>query len=112
MARTVWYVILDTSSGDQAKTLGVNKSSKLENARNSAAVQRVTRGADGTIVFPATVDFAPERVIVPGPTGFPPTAFQPGAVGEPGYSPLIQMPDGTIINAPHIANTAVERIRS
>lgn len=104
--RIVWYIILDTSSGDQAKTLGVNKSNKLENARNSAAVQRVTRRSDGTIVFPATVDFAPERVIVPGPTGFPPTAFQPGAVGEPGYSPIIQMPDGAIVNAPHIANTS------
>lgn len=103
--RTVWYVILDTSSGDQAKSLGVNRANKLENARNSAAVTKVTR-RNGMLVFPATVDFAPERVVVPGPGGFPPTAFQPGAVGEPGYSPLIQLPEGTIVNAPHIANTS------
>ena len=97
--RTVWYVILDTSNADQARSLGVNRANKLENARNSAAVTRVTR-RDGMLVFPATVDFAPERVVVPGPGGFPPTAFQPGAVGEPGYSPLIQLPDGAILNAP------------
>ena len=103
--RSVWYIILDASSGKDAKRLGVNRSSKLENARNSAAVQRVTV-RNGEVVFPATVDFSPERVIVPGPSGFPPTAFQPGAVGEPGYSPLIQMPDGTILNAPHVFNTS------
>ena len=37
-------------------------------------------------------------------TGFPPAQAEPGAVGEPGYSPLIQMPDGTIRNATHVAN--------
>jgi hypothetical protein len=55
-------------------------------------------------VFPASVDFSPNRVVVPGPAGFPPADAQPGAIGDPGYSPLIQMPDGTIRNAPHIAN--------
>jgi hypothetical protein len=29
----------------------------------------------------------------------------PGAFGEPGYSPLIELPDGTVLNAPQIANT-------
>jgi len=46
-------------------------------------------------------------VIVPGPTGFPPAAAQPGAVGEPGYSPLVQVVfrDKTVVlNAPQIAN--------
>jgi hypothetical protein len=41
---------------------------------------------------------------VPGPTGFPPAVAEPGAVGEEGYSPLIELPDGTILNAPQIAN--------
>src|SRR5262249_16298389 len=40
----------------------------------------------------------------PGPLGFPPASAQPGAVGEAGYSPLIQMPNGIIVNAPQIAN--------
>jgi len=101
--RDVWFVVLDASSGAAAKRYGVNRSDKLNNARDSVAVQRVAV-VDGVIQFPATVDFAPERVVVPGPTGFPPAAFQPGAMGEAGYSPLIQLPDGTILNAPHIAN--------
>ncbi len=29
---------------------------------------------------------------------------EPGAVGEPGYSPLIELPDGSILNAPQIVN--------
>ena len=56
------------------------------------------------MVFPATVDFSPEHVIVPGPTGFPPAGAAPGALGDPGYAPLIQLPDGAVLNAPQIAN--------
>ena len=41
---------------------------------------------------------------MPGPTGFPPAQAQPGAVGETAYSPLIQLPDGVVANAPQIAN--------
>ena len=41
------------------------------------------------------------------PDGFPPSTFQAGAVGlvvnGVAYSPLIQLPDGTIENAPQIA---------
>jgi hypothetical protein len=101
--RAVTYIVLDASKSEQASKYRVNRANKLANAVNSAAVMKVTM-RNGVIVFPATVDFAPERVVVPGPGGFPPTAFQPGAMGEPGYSPLIQLPDGSIINAPHIAN--------
>jgi hypothetical protein len=28
---------------------------------------------------------------------------EPGAVGVPGYSSLIELPDGTVLNAPHVA---------
>jgi hypothetical protein len=42
--------------------------------------------------------------VVPGPTGFPPAAADPGAVGRDGYSPLIELPDGTVLNAPQLAN--------
>ncbi len=39
----------------------------------------------GTVVFPATVDFSPTHVLVPGsPSPFPPSSFQAGAVGEAG----------------------------
>ena len=47
---------------------------------------------------------APVRLVVPGPPGFPPAAA-PGAVGETGYSPLVQLPDGSILNASHVATT-------
>lgn len=100
----VWYIILDTSDGKDAARLGVNQAAKLNNARGSAAVMKVALLPDGTPQFPATVDFGPQRRVVPGPGGFPPAEFQPGAVGDPAYSPLIELPDGTIRNAPHVAN--------
>lgn len=101
--RTVWYVVLDASTSAAATRYGVNRSNKLANARGTAAVQKVTV-KNGVIDFPASVDFAPDRVVVPGPTGFPPAAAAPGSVGEAGYSPLVQLPDGTVLNAPQIAN--------
>lgn len=102
--RPVWYVILDASDGKDAARLGVNQASKLANARDTGAVQHVTT-ADGVVEFAATVDFSPERIVTPGPGGFPPQQpTVPGAVGEPGYSPLVQTPDGRILNAPHVAN--------
>jgi len=101
--RTVWFIVLDASTSDAADRFGVNRSQKLANARGTLAVQKVTV-QNGVIDFPATVDFTPQRNVVPGPTGFPPLAADPGAIGEAGYSPLIQLPDGTIVNAPHLAN--------
>ena len=101
--RTVWYVILDSSDGKDATKLGINTASKLTNARGTTAVQKVTV-TNGVVDFPASVDFAPARVVVPGPNGFPPNAAQAGSIGEAGYSPLIQLPGGIIRNAPQIAN--------
>ena len=102
--RPVWFVILDASDGKDAARLGVNQASKLANARDTGAVQHVTM-ADGVVEFTATVDFTPERIVTPGPGGFPPQQpTAPGAVGEAGYSPLVQMPDGRVLNAPHVAN--------
>jgi hypothetical protein len=103
--RSVSYVVLDSSSGSDAEARGVNRSDKLNNARDTGAVQRV-RVVNGQVVFPATVDFTPARRVVPGPTGFPPAVAEPGARGEAGYSPLIQLPDGTVLNAPHLANAS------
>ena len=101
--RTVWFIVLDASTSAQADRLGVNRSQKLANARGTLAVQKVSV-RDGGIDFPATVDFRPDRTVVPGPAGFPPLAAEPGAIGEAGYSPLVELPDGSILNAPHVAN--------
>jgi len=101
----VWYIVLDSSDGNDADLRGVNRSQKLANARNTAAVQKV-RVVNGVIDFPASVNFSFARNVIPGPTGFPPLAADPGAVGEEGYSPLIQLPNGIILNAPHLANAS------
>jgi hypothetical protein len=101
--QTVWYILLDSSDGNDADRLGVNRSSKLDVARGTAAVQKV-RVVNGVIDFPKTVNFDRQRTVVAGPTGFPPTTAVHGPEGEYGYSPLIELPDGTIRNAPQIAN--------
>ena len=103
--RDVYYILTDASDGDAADRYRINEADKLENARGTSAVMRGRLDDERRIVFPATVDFGPERVIVPDPdTGFPPLEARPGSVGEEGYSPLVELPDGTILNAPHVAN--------
>jgi hypothetical protein len=102
--RTVWYVVIDSSSDEDASAKGVNVSQKLANARGTGAVQPVTV-AGGVVDFPATARFdVRPRNVVPGPTGFPPLAAEPSAEGEARYSPLAELPDGTVENAPHVAN--------
>jgi len=101
---TVWFVVTEASDSKHAAAWGTSVAQKLSNARGTRAVQRVTVDPDGTVVFPATVDFSPARVITPGSGGFPPAAAAPGAVGGAGYSPLVQLPDGAVINAPQLAN--------
>jgi hypothetical protein len=99
--RTVYYLELDSSDGNRAQTIGVNRSQKLANAANTSAVQHVTV-TGGVLDFPGSVDFS-RPLILQAPNGFPPAVFQSGAVGEAGYSPPIQRPDGTVDNAPQVA---------
>jgi hypothetical protein len=103
----VYYVITDASDGSVAAALGVNTSQKLANAANSAGVEKVSINPDGTVVFPATVNFSPSPgfTLTPGPAGFPPAVADPPSVGNPGYSPLIQLPNGVVENAPQVANS-------
>jgi hypothetical protein len=61
---------------------------------------------NGVVDFPATVDFSPSRVLRAGPTGFPPAEASPPSVGKPGYTPLIKLPGGIVINAPQVANSS------
>jgi hypothetical protein len=103
--KTVYYVITDSSDPGVAAALGINYVPKLKNAIGTAAVQQVTlQGVEKQIVFPGTVDFSPTHVLVPGPAGFPPAQAAPGAVGDVNYSPLIQLPNGIVLNAPQVAN--------
>jgi hypothetical protein len=102
--KDVWYILLDSSDGKTADTYRINRSQKLNNTRGTTAVQKVSI-INGVIDFPATVNFAGARTVIPDPiTGFPPQVALPGPIGETSYSPLIQLPNGVILNAPHIAN--------
>ena len=103
--KTLWFIITDVSDGALANDLGVNRARKLDNARGTGAVQVGAFDSDGVLHVTASVDFDLDRVVVPDPvTGFPPLEASPGSAGEDGYSPLVELPDGTILNAPHIAN--------
>lgn len=98
-----WYIISDASSRSEARRLGVNYAHKLSYASDTKPVQKV-RVAGGTVVFPGTVNFSRRRVLVPGPDGFPPARYAPGARGDSRYSPLIRLPNGTVLDAPQVAN--------
>jgi hypothetical protein len=107
--RDVYYVITDASNRGVAQALGVNYAPKLAQAAGTAAVQNSTAqiGSGNGIDFPASVDFSPSRLLTPSAQGYPPLAAQPGAVGEPGYSPLVRVifRDTTVVvDAPQIAN--------
>ena len=107
---TVWYVVTESSNKEDAERRRVHYAPKLANAKGSGAVEKA-KVTDGIVEFLGTVDFSPERIVKPGPTGFPPAEAKPGAIGDPLYTPLIELPDGTVINAPHIKNKSGEHDR-
>jgi hypothetical protein len=100
-AEKVWYILEDASDPGLAHDLGVNYAPKLANIAigDPAAVQTVTLTnpspaanpfGPGVVNFAGAPDFAPTRVAVPGPNGFPLAKFAPGSVAGPGYSPFIR----------------------
>jgi len=111
--RLVWYILTDTTDEKNAEALGLNFASKLEYAAVGKAVRSATQELiddETTVVFAAgTVDFSPARSITAGaaPNYFPPTALQPGSVGDADYSPLVRI-GKYIYNAPMIAFDADE----
>lgn len=104
------YVITDASSLRAARALGVNYAPKLRAAARTSAVQRSRSEifSGGGIDFPATVNFSLQRTLVPDPVlGYPPLTAGPGPVGDPGYSPLVEVSfrgKPVILDAPQIAN--------
>src|SRR5215469_1225813 len=114
-AEKVWYVLLDASDPGLAHDLGVNYAPKLANIAigDPAAVQTVTLTnpspaqnpfGPGVVNFAGAPNFAPTRVAVPGPGGFPLARFAPGAVAGPGYSPFIRFAGSNVVyNAPIVA---------
>jgi hypothetical protein len=114
-AEKVWYVLLDASDPGLAHDLGVNYAPKLANIAigDPAAVQTVTLTnpspaqnpfGPGLVKFAGAPNFKPTRVLVPGPNGFPPAKFAPGAVAGPSYSPFIRFAGSDVVyNAPIVA---------
>ena len=103
----VFYIITDASDQAVATSLGVNYTPKLANAAGTPAVQHSSSNNPQAINVPAGVDFSPAHVLTPGPDGFPPSAAQAGAVGNPGYSPLVQLPSGVVLNAEQIGDGTI-----
>lgn len=101
--RNVWYIVTESSNKSDAERRGVNYAPKLNNALGTKAVQKV-KVTNGAVRFAGTVDFGPDRIVVPGPDGFPPDRFEPGAVGDAQYSPLITANGRTVLNASQVAN--------
>ncbi len=104
----VWYILTDTNDKGNADALGINYSAKFSYAAVGKAVRQATLEKDTTLTFDAgTVDFSPERKVVPGAGDhpFPPKTAKPGSVGDANYSPLIQIGNtgGQIYNAPVVA---------
>src|SRR5207244_4824658 len=99
--KTVWFVLLDASDAGLAHDLGVNYAPKLANIgiNDPEAVQTVTLESptpaqnpfgQAVVDFQGAPDFSPTRIAEPGPNGFPPAKFQPGAGAGPGYRPFIR----------------------
>src|SRR5271163_2147061 len=102
----VWYILTDVDDANVAAELGLNFSAKMTFMANAARTANFDYNND--LVFNGgTVDFSPIRSITPGAPGqeFPPSAFQPGAVGDSNYSPYVQVVNagGVIYNAPIVA---------
>jgi len=104
----VWYILTDTTDQENATALGLNFSAKLAYSDVCRGARRAVMEQDGTLTFQAgIVDFSPVRSVTPGtdPDFFPPSSFQPGAIGDSYYSPLVRVENsgGHIYNAPMVA---------
>jgi hypothetical protein len=102
----VYYFITDASDQSVARALGVNFTPKLANSAGTSTVQLSSSTDPTSIAVLADVDFSPVHVLVAGPAGFPPSAAAPGAIGNSGYSPLVELPNGVVINAPQVGDGA------
>jgi len=104
--KNVWYILTDVDDAEVAASLGLNFSAKMTFMANAARTANLDQNGD--LVFgKGTVDFSPVRNVTSGPVGseFPPSAAQPGAVGDHDYSPFVQIVNagGVIYNAPIVA---------
>jgi hypothetical protein len=103
----VYYIVTEASDATMAAQLGVNYAPKLKLAAGTNLVQSVSSNSP-PYNFPGTVTFnsgarsiSPATgVLSPTPTGVAP------AQGGAAYSPLVQLANGIVLNAPHIQNSS------
>jgi hypothetical protein len=112
---TVWFILTEASDQGLAKNSGLNYAPKLANIGIGCpeCVQTVTQDSPtpdqnkfgpAVLNFQGEPDFSPTRTLVPGPHGFPPASFSPGAVAGKGYSPFIRIDGSSVVyNAPIVA---------
>ncbi|MGI8827359.1 MAG: hypothetical protein ACR2JC_17300 [Chloroflexota bacterium] len=109
----VWYIIEDASDFGLAHDLNVNYAPKLANMAVGCprCVQQVTlstpagnKFGESIVNFQGIPNFSPARILVAGPTGFPPAKAQPGSVGDALYSPFIRVRGSSVVyNTPIVA---------
>lgn len=98
--RNVWFILTDVSDQALATQIGLNFAPKLANAPVGCpgCVQVLDVPANITqaqnVQFKGIPDFSPQRMLVPGPRGFPFLTGQAGAKAGPFYTPYLQ-PAGT-----------------
>lgn len=101
-----WFIITETSDSADAVRRRVNWAPRLSLLRGSGFTQRGAI-ADGRLTVPASVDFAPVRLVRAAPdSAFPPIVARAGSVAREGYSPFVELADGTVLNAPVIATAS------
>ncbi|MFM2077677.1 MAG: hypothetical protein RJA49_1567 [Actinomycetota bacterium] len=96
-----WYVVINASNSSAASKYRVDVVNKL---RNAGAGAQAAHFVNGLLTFEGGVDFTPVHRVQGSATGFPPLAADPGSRGDAKYSPLVRLPDGTVLNAPQIGN--------
>jgi hypothetical protein len=104
--KDVWYILSDVDNPGVADELGLNFSAKMQFMAPGARTANFND--QGYLIFDkGTVDFSPNRFVVPGPPGheFPPVSYHPGAIGDANYSPYVQIVNAAnvIYNAPIVA---------
>jgi hypothetical protein len=109
--QTVWFVLTDVSDETLATKIGLNFAPKLANVGRGCpgCVQVLDIPPDITqassVNFLGSPDFSPTRIVIPGPTGFPLKAAQPGARAGLFYTPYVQAAGTKVVyNAPIVAS--------
>lgn len=110
--KDVFYIITEASDFGVARRMGVNYAPKLAKAIGSAGAQTVTL-KDGIMQFKGSVDFSPTYKVVAGdpPTYFPPKAADPGAIADAGWSSIVVLPSGLVLNAQIVHNDSGSHLR-